>query len=248
MAIAFSLFVCRGCLGLCSYCAIRRAIGSVRSKTVDEVLEEFRRGVEEGYRTFNILGDDPGCYGLDIEASLPELLSALFEASESLESRAGASSNDSAPIRFRIREIHPKYLIPYHQQMLDLAGFSLVDNVLCPIQSGSDRVLQLMEREHSAADLFQALQRIRERYPDVKMDTQIIVGFPTETADDLERTLDFVRDVGFDSVVLFPYDDKEDSSASALEGKIPQAEIRRRMRGAFRYFDRAGIKAYSKCP
>jgi tRNA A37 methylthiotransferase MiaB len=220
----------------------------VRSKPIDEVVGEFRRGVDEGYRTFNILGDDPGCYGIDLSTSLPQLLSALFEASQSLELHVGEQPNGSRPIRFRIREIHPKFLIPYHAQMLDMEGFSLVTNVLVPVQSGSDRVLQLMEREHTAADLLQALQRIREQCPTVKLDTQVIVGFPGETEADLQQTLDFVRAARFDSVVLFPYDDKEGSEASLLGSKIPQAEIRRRMRRSFRYFDRARIQAYSKCP
>lgn len=244
----FNLFVCRGCLGLCSYCAIGRAIGSVRSKSVEDVLAEFRRGIEEGYRTFNVIGDDPGCYGLDLSTSLPQLLSALFDASGSAESDAGVLSNGPTPIRFHIRDIHPKHLIRYHLQMLELERFSLVQSILCPIQSGSDRVLQLMDREHSAADLLQTLQRTRERYPGVRLDTQIIVGFPTETEADLERTLNFIRDARFDSVLVFPYDDKEDTAASGLKGKIPQAETRRRMRSAFRYFRRARIRAYHSCP
>jgi tRNA A37 methylthiotransferase MiaB len=244
----FSLFVCRGCAGLCSYCAIRRAIGTVRSKPVDEILSEFHRGVEEGYRTFNILGDDPGCYGIDIESSLPVLLRALFDARESLEPHAGDEPNGSRPIRFRIREIHPKFLIPYHEQMLEMEGFSTVENVLVPVQSGSDPVLQRMEREHTAADLLEALRRITDRCPTVRLDTQVIVGFPGETEADLERSLEFVREAQFASVVLFPYDDKEGSTASMLGDKIPQAEIRRRMRRSFRYFDRNRIQAYSKCP
>jgi threonylcarbamoyladenosine tRNA methylthiotransferase CDKAL1 len=244
----FNLFVCRGCLGLCSYCAIKRAIGPVRSKPVADVVSEYLSGVEEGYRAFNVLGDDPGCYGLDISASLPELLMALFDASDPSQSSAGIGSGDARRVSFHIREIHPKHLIRHHKQMLELTQFSLVENILCPVQSGSDRVLGLMKREHSTSDLLRALRLIKECHPGLTLDTQIIVGFPTETDDDLEKTLDFVRDARFDSVVVFPYHDKVGTVASESEGKVPQAEIRRRIRRAFRYFRREHIRAYRSCP
>ena len=84
---------------------------ALRSKPMEDVLAEFHQGIDEGYRTFNIVGDDPGCYGLDISTSLPQLLGALFDASGPSEPDAGARSGGSAPIRFHIRDIHPKHLI-----------------------------------------------------------------------------------------------------------------------------------------
>ena len=101
-----------------------------------------------------------------------------------------------------------------------------------------------MGREHSAADLRETIQQIKARAPTVRLDTQIIVGFPTETEADLQETLDFVRDVGFDSVVVFPFDDKEGTLASQLEGKVSEAEIERRVQSAFRYFRHVRIRAY----
>jgi len=247
---AWYLFVSRGCVGSCSYCAIRRSIGRVRSKSIHDVVGELRRGIAEGYRTFEILGDDPGCYGVDIEASLPELLSALLDAAAAEEAEPGAraSLNGDTPIRFRIREIHPRFLVRYHEEMLNLPGFSRVDNVLCPVQSGSDRILTLMQREHTADELLGAIQRIRELSPDVTLDTQIIVGFPTETDAEFHQTLDTIKAAGFDSVVVFPYHDKVGTVASKLADKIADSEIERRMRAAFRFFRHEGIAAYYSCP
>lgn len=244
----FNLLVCRGCVGLCSYCAIRRAIGGVRSRPVEDILVEFHRGLDEGYRIFNVLGDDPGCYGLDLSTSLPRLLGALFDAGGSREGRSHLQPKSSTSIRFHLREIHPKHLILYDRELLELPGLPLLQNILVPIQSGSDRVLQLMEREHSAGSLLQTLRRVRRRCPDVRLETQIIVGFPGETDPDAEKTLDCVRSAGFDSVVVFPYDDKEGTRASDCDDKIPPEEIQRRMRSAFRYFRRARIPAYYSCP
>jgi tRNA A37 methylthiotransferase MiaB len=241
----FNLFVSRGCLGSCTYCGIRRAIGPVRSKPVRDVVAELDRGLAEGYRTFNILADDPGCYGLDISEALPGLLSALFET---LESAGVTGSNGTGPASLHIREIHPKYLVAYGQRLAEMPGFGLVGTVLCPIQSGSNRVLELMQREHTATQLADVLHQLKLAFPLLRLETQMIVGFPTETEAEFEETLDFVRDTGFDSVVVFPYDPKERTAASALDGHVPPEVIRRRMKSAFRYFRREGIDAYYSCP
>lgn len=242
----YQLFVCRGCAGACSYCGIRSAIGGVVSKPISTVVSEFREGVEQGYSAFSILGDDPGCYGSDIGATLPDLLGALFSEAERL-SGSGAASPRVSP-RFRIREIHPKFLIRDHRRMIGLAGFDSVDNILCPVQSGSARVLDLMQREHTPEDLLEAITRLRERVPDLVMDTQVIVGFPGETPDEFQQTLDLVRAAAFDTVVVFPYDDKPGAAASQLADKVPPEEIDRRMREAFRYFRRHRITALHSCP
>jgi tRNA A37 methylthiotransferase MiaB len=243
----FNLFVCRGCTGLCSYCAIRRSIGPAKSKPVQEVRAEFMKGLDQGYRTFNILGDDPGCYGLDLSATLPDLLGTLLETAASREALSREQAETTPmPIRLQLREVHPKYLVRYQQEILDLTHPQPL-SVLCPIQSGSDRVLELMQREHCASELLDALSRLRVAYPTMQLDTQIIVGFPTETRADFERTLDFVRDAQFDSVVVFPYHQKEGTAASRLDGAVSRAEIDRRMRAAFRYFRDRGIRAYRSC-
>lgn len=244
----FNLFVCRGCTGACSYCAIKRAIARVHSKQPDVVLAELRTGLDAGYRTFNILGDDPGSWGLDISSDFPKLLSALFEASRPFSPPAGASPNGKQPVRFRIREIHPKHLVAYESALFGLPDINMVENVLCPVQSGSDRVLELMRREHTASELLSVAKGLRQRVAGVVLETQIIAGFPSETEADFEQTLALVTEASFDSVVVFPYDDKQDTEASRLDEKVADSEIQRRVRLAFRHFRKHGIRAYRSCP
>jgi len=244
----FNLFISRGCLGACTYCAIRLAIGSLLSKPADEIVSELREGLSEGYRSFHILGDDPGCWGLDATSTLPELLSLLFAETVALDPACAAPANGTRPVRFDIREIHPKYLIRYGEEIAALPGPSLLGGILCPAQSGSDRVLELMKRQHTSAELLDTLRRLKDALPGLRLDTQIIVGFPTETEEDFQRTLDFVREARFDSVVVFPYDDKHGTEASKLAEKIPQSVIDRRVRAAFRAFRRARIRAFYSCP
>jgi len=245
-SIPFNLFVCRGCLGSCSYCAIPRSIGRVHSKDVDDIVAEFRYGLDEGHLLFNILGDDPGCWGQDRGHEFPELLSALLAAAaDETSDRAGS---ETRPVRFRIREIHPKYLTRYGSQITALPGFSAVEGILVPVQSGSDRILDLMQREHTTERLMRTVNRIREAAPGVRLETQMIVGFPSETDDDFAATLDFVRDAGFDSVVVFPYHDKPGTVSSELGDKVAEETIQRRMRAAFKYFRGHKIRAYYSCP
>jgi threonylcarbamoyladenosine tRNA methylthiotransferase CDKAL1 len=236
-ATPYYLFVCRGCMGQCTYCAIRKAIGPVQSKPIADVVAEFQRGVAGGRREFTILGDDPGCYGLDVGSSLPELLEPLFAAC--------AGRKD---IAFHLNEIHPKFLISYAEQLLALEGFSSVRSILCPIQSGSDRILKSMHREHTIPRFQAALEKIRERQPQTRFNTEIMVGFPSETEDDFQQTLDVVQRCRFDYVVIFPYDDKVGTASSLLPEKIPAGIIQKRMRKAFQHFAKAGVAAYHQCP
>jgi tRNA A37 methylthiotransferase MiaB len=239
----YYLFACRGCLGKCSYCAIRKSIGSVRSKPIAAVVAEFQSGIKDGYRDFTILGDDPGCYGIDLEITLPELLQALFAAAAEDKAR-----KDKGEIVFRLNEIHPKFLIPYTEKFLTMESFASVRSILCPIQSGSNRILELMQREHTAEDFEAVVKQIRTQQPETVFNTQLIIGFPSETDDDFHESLDRVARCQFNSVVIFPYDDKFGSDSSLLPEKVPEKVIQKRMRHAFKYFARTGVTAYYKCP
>lgn len=244
----YYLFACRGCLGKCSYCAIRKSIGSVRSKSIAAVVAEFQNGIKDGYRDFTILGDDPGCYGVDLESSLPELLQALFAAGTEAEEHKGRTGAAQGEIVFRLNEIHPKFLIPYTEKFLAMEHFSSVRSILCPLQSGSNRVLELMQREHTAERFEEVVQQIHTQQPRTVFNTQIIIGFPSETEEDFYETLERVARCQFNSVVIFPYDDKFGSDSALLPEKVPEKVIQKRMRKAFQYFAQAGVTAYYKCP
>lgn len=238
------LFICRGCHGKCSYCAIRRSVGTVRSKPVSAVVAELRRGLRAGYRDFSILGDDPGCYGMDNHERLPDLMNALMLSLADVP----VAKEGLPDVRFHIKEIHPKFLIQYEGQILEQPFARLIKSMLCPVQSGSDRILALMQREHTAAELKQVLLKTRRKLPQLDLETQMIVGFPSESDADFAATLDMVRQSQFKSVVVFPYHDKEGTPASELTDKVPPAVVRKRMQTAFGYFWKHGIKAYYSCP
>jgi len=244
----YYLFVCRGCRGNCSYCAIRRSIGSVRSKPVAAVVAEFQRGIGDGYHDFMILGDDPGCYGIDLGSSLPELLQALFAVASEAKNAENGADSAQREIVFHLNEIHPKFLISYTEDFLAMERFTSVRSILCPIQSGSDRILELMQREHTAEQFEAVAKKIRMRQPQTVFNTQIIIGFPSETEDDFQKTLECVARCRFNSVVIFPYDNKAGTESSLLPEKIPAKIIQKRVRNAFHFFSKVGLTSYYKSP
>jgi threonylcarbamoyladenosine tRNA methylthiotransferase CDKAL1 len=245
-AASFYLFTCRGCLGKCSYCAIRRAIGTVRSKPIATVVSEFQHGIKNGYRDFTILGDDPGCYGIDLGSSLPELMKALFIAASDIEGSENGSDSIKKEIAFHFYDIHPKFLIPYADKFLSMERFSSVRSILSPIQSGSNRILELMQREHTVEKFEEAVKKIYKKEPQITFNTEVIIGFPSETEEDFQKTLDCVVRCQFTSVIVFPYDAKDGSESSLLPDAVPATIIKKRMHEAFKFFAKEGIPAYYK--
>jgi tRNA A37 methylthiotransferase MiaB len=114
----YHLITSRGCLGSCSYCAVRFAIGPVQSKPVEAVVEDLARGIEAGYRDFTILGDDVGAYGQDRGIGFPDLLSPLVQ--EAQKERHGTADNARNTLRLHIREMKPSWVIHYRKEMEEL--------------------------------------------------------------------------------------------------------------------------------
>jgi tRNA A37 methylthiotransferase MiaB len=231
----YYLFISKGCLGKCSYCAIRHAVGTLKSKPVDVILEELSKGEEAGYRDITLLGDDVGAYGLDNGSDFPGLLSALLERA-------------NGHISFHIEEIHPKWMVLYKDRLLELIASGKIKSILCPVQSGNDRILELMRREHDAATISELFLRVRSMQPGLRLTTQIIAGFPSETDDEFIDTLQFLGRVRFDAVTIFAYDEKENVLSGSIAPKVPEAVIHQRVQEAQHYLHKQKIDAFLSCP
>ncbi|BBO81089.1 hypothetical protein DSCO28_16550 [Desulfosarcina ovata subsp. sediminis] len=206
---AYYLQICQGCINHCSYCAIKKAKGDVKSKAPEQLIIELENAIEEGYRCVMLLGDDCGSYGADLGTNLADLLNTIKDYD----------------IGININYIHPRQfqsLYPLlHPRTLERIEFMNV-----PIQSTSRRILDLMNRPYDANDIFKIIHEIKSKYQHIFFETHIIYGFPSETREEFEdafRAADF-----FDSVIFFYYTDRKNVSASRLKGKIPTAEIMQR--------------------
>ena len=209
-----AVYASAGCAKSCSYCAIRFATGKPRSKPLDLMMQEIAEGLRLGYRTFDLLSDSIGGYGLDLGTNLGE----LFD-------RVVAQPGDFA---IGVSDLHPHEFIRYFEKILALCQAGKLHYLYVPVQSGDNRILRLMNRGCNVNDLAEKLKAIR-RYDKVFLQTGIMVGFPGETETEFEHTLDFLKTVGFDNVYVHYYCDMPDTESSRLPDKTAKSVMVERL-------------------
>ncbi len=214
----FAIRISKGCYGNCTYCAIKNAVGTLKSKPVNHILSEFEAGLEQGYRRFVLIGDDTGGYGMDCGTNIPELLEKLFAY--------------DGEHKFIIKDFNFHWLNRYFEQLkaLFMKNIRLIDFLIFPVQSGSDKILTLMNRPYNATSLKTCFGGIKEDIPELRLDTAMMVGFPGENEEDFRHTLDLVENIGFDHIWIYEYTDRPGTKASMMGSKVPAEEIQRRSR------------------
>ena len=219
-----------GCLGSCSYCNIRKAIGTLKSKPMEKCLEEFKNGLSKKYKNFVIVGDDVGSYGLDINKTFPELLNEILKINGNYE--------------ISIQEFHPRWIIRYLDRLIPLFQSEKISELVCPLQSGSDKILKLMQRFHNSEDLKRALFCLKKAYPKLKIITHILLGFPGESEEDFFKTLELIKEVNFDFVAIYTYHEKADTLSAGLADKVSSKTIKQRVKTTKKFL--RNFKFYSK--
>lgn len=232
-----------GCRGKCSYCGIKYAIGSTKSISLDLLKQELKTKLLYGFNHLIFIADDIGSYGLDMGMVFPDLIDMIIN-----EVNDFTRQRNYRKIYIQLNEIHPKWIINYQNELEDLFKTELIQEILIPIQSGNDRILNIMQREHNAAELHNAIEKLLKVTPDLKINTQIIAGFPSETKSEFIETLNLIKTINFNSVVIFPYHDIENTISSKMTNKNSEEIINERINIAKRYFKKEGIKFYLSCP
>jgi len=214
----FTVRLARGCLGNCSYCAIKFAAGSLESKQLLEIIKEFKKGLKQTYQTFTLVAGDTGCYGIDIGTTIVDLLSEIFKI--------------EGFYKLILKEFNAQWLIKYQLQLENLLkdNYDKIDYIIVPVQSASDRILQLMKRPYKIEKVKECLRSIHKKIPKLKITTHIMAGFPGETEEDFQKSLDFIQEFKFPFVDIYGYEDRPRTQASHLEGKIPQNIINQRVK------------------
>ena len=204
-----------GCNNFCSYCIVPYVRGRERSRRPEDIIAEIRRLVDDGVVEVMLLGQSVNSYG----RNLPEPMSfaALLREIEQIEGLR----------RIRFMTSHPKDL---SDELIEtMAGSSKICRHLhLPLQSGSTRILKAMNRHYSKESYLVLVERIRERIPDIALTTDIIVGFPGESEEDFEETLDVVRRVRYDSAFTFIYSKRDGTPAASMPDQVPEDVIRDR--------------------
>lgn len=207
-----------GCACNCTYCAIKFAIGNIKSHPIEKILNEIKVGISNGYKSILLEGDSLGGYGIDIKTNLGELLDRVIETVKDTD------------VQISVPDVSPRYIKVCYNQIIELAEMEKLFNFYIPIQSGSQKILNLMKRGYSINDAKEYIIKIREKCPDLKLGTSIIVGFPGETQADFEETINACKEIKFDYIYCHSYSDRKGTEASALPDKVSGEDILMRSR------------------
>ncbi len=220
-----------GCDNFCSYCIVPYVRGREKSRNPEEIIEEVTRLAGDGVKEVMLLGQNVNSYGKGLEPAV-DFASLLHRVAriDGIE-------------RIRFMTSHPKDLSD------DLIEAMATEPKICghlhlPLQSGSSRILKIMNRHYDKEKYLKLVEKIRSRVPDISLTTDIIVGFPGETEEDFNETLDVVDKVGYDSAFTFIYSKRTGTPAAKMDDQIAEDVVKDR-------FDRllalVKKKAYERC-
>ena len=198
-----------GCTNFCTYCIVPYTRGKEHSRIPEKIIEEVGELAAAGYKEVTLLGQNVNAYGKDLseQASFSALLASLNEI------------EDLARIRFTTS--HPRDMGP--ELIEALASLDKVcEHLHLPVQSGSTRLLKRMNRGYTREYYLNLVEQVRKAVPGISLTTDLIVGFPGETEEDVQATLDLVREVGFDSAFTFIYSPREGTPAARWPEQIPE--------------------------
>ena len=204
-----------GCDKFCTYCIVPYTRGKQRSRKSEDIIDEVRELYNNGYSEVTLLGQNVNAYGKD------------FDNNYDFADLLGEVSQTGIP-RIRFVTSHPW---DFTDKMIEV--ISKCDNIMpyihLPIQSGSDRILKLMGRKYTTKEYLEIVRKLRKNIPNVSITTDIIVGFPGETEEDFEKTLDIVNKVKYDLAYTFIYSPRESTPAAKMEDNTSMEEKKERL-------------------
>lgn len=206
--------IASGCMSECTFCQTKLAKGEIRSFRIGDIVRQVRQEVDDGCREVWLTSTDNGCYGFDIGTNLPSLVNAVSEIDRDFMIRVGM--------------MNPMYMPRIREDLLEsFENPKLFRFLHIPVQSGSNQVLKEMKRGHTAEVFRRSSEKFRKKFGKFTISTDVIVGFPTETEEDFEQTLDMIQETRPDVVNLSRYSARPGTKA-ALMDQISVSEMMER--------------------
>jgi tRNA-2-methylthio-N6-dimethylallyladenosine synthase len=202
--------IMEGCSKYCTFCVVPYTRGEEVSRPVAQVMDEIRGLVAQGVAEVTLLGQNVNAYRGDLDGGGHADLAALIYHVAALPGVERIRFTTSHPVEFR------DSLVEAYRDVPQLASY-----LHLPVQSGSDRILALMKRGHTALEYKQKIRRLREARPGISLSSDFIVGFPGETERDFEDTMRLIEDVGFDQSFSFIYSRRPGTPAASLPDDVP---------------------------
>ncbi|MGZ4985284.1 MAG: tRNA (N6-isopentenyl adenosine(37)-C2)-methylthiotransferase MiaB [Chthoniobacterales bacterium] len=205
--------IMQGCNMHCTFCIVPRTRGAERSRSIEEIVREVRELVARGVKEVTLLGQIVNLYGRH-EFPIRDQKSPFVQLLEAVHAIDGLE-------RIRFTSPHP---IGFRHDLIDSLGnlSKLAEHVHLPLQSGSNRILKAMHRPYTAEKYRSLVARIRAAKPEIAITTDVIVGFPGETADDYAQTRDLVEEIQFDNAFIFRYSTRAETPAATAVDQVPE--------------------------
>ncbi len=206
--------ISRGCQGTCSFCITKSARGHLASYPIKNIVKEMQSALKDGAKEIWLTSHDNGCYGIDLNINLAQLLQELVKI----------------PYEFKIRidEINPEHLLKYFDQFLTVFASEKIYKYLnLPVQSGSNEILKRMNRNYTVEQFIQLTKKIKAKFPQTTISTDLIVGYPGETDEQHWETLNLIREVSPDVINLSKFWPRPGTAAASLK-TLPEEIIQDR--------------------
>lgn len=223
----YYLQISTGCLGTCTYCS-EKFTTNLKSRPVKEIVDTIYDGISRGFTLFGLNSDDASAYGKDINSSLEELLTEIVKIKED--------------IYFSIPEFNPNGLT---DKVIELLRDKKFLYITVPIQSGSQRILNLMQRPYNIKKVKDKITKLRKINKKLMINTHVIVGFPSETEKDFNMTNNLLNTGLFDRVKVFCYNERPNTKALSIEPKISEEIKEKRKKILLETIKKQNIKKLS---
>ncbi len=211
--------IASGCMSECTFCQTKLSKGDLTSYRIGDIVRQIETEINEGCKEIWLTSTDNGCYGFDINTDLPSLIDTVVEIPHDFKVRVGM--------------MNPMYLARIKDNLIKSFDSDKVYKFLhVPVQSGSNKVLNDMKRGHTAETFRDIVRKVRDRFSEFTISTDVIVGFPSETLEDFEKTVKLLKETKPDVVNFSKYSARPGTEAAEWE-QIDVSEVKKRSRFIF---------------
>ena len=224
--------IANGCMSECTFCQTKISKGDLNSYRLGDIVRQVQTEINEGCKEVWLTSTDNGCYGFDIGTDLPSLVNAVVDIPNEFMIRVGM--------------MNPMYMPRIKEKLIESFDNDKVFKFLhIPVQSGSDKVLHDMKRGHTAGTYREIVNKVKERFSEFTISTDIIVGFPSETEEDFQKTVSLLEETKPDVVNLSKYSARPGTDAAELK-QIDAAEVKRRSKIIFQQISKLSMESNRK--
>ena len=224
--------IASGCMSECTFCQTKLSKGDLSSYRIGDIVRQVKTEIKDGCKEVWLTSTDNGCYGFDINTDLPTLIDTVADIPHDFKIRVGM--------------MNPMYMARIKDRLIESFDSDKVYKFLhIPVQSGSNRVLNDMKRGHTVETFIDVVKKAREKFPEFTISTDVIVGFPSETNEDLEKTKELLAETKPDVVNLSKYSARPGTEAAEWK-QIDALEVKKRSKEIFEIINQIAIENNQK--